>query len=68
MKTKDLIEALKEYNPEAEISILINNQKQNIKSILFGSSEGTTMETAEEVLIAPDGFNSIENIVKEGEQ
>lgn len=59
MKVRDLINALQEYNQEAEISILINNQKQNIRSILFGSSEGVTMETAENVIIEPNCLNNI---------
>ena len=58
MKVKDLKNILEEYNQEAEISILINNQKQNIRSILFGSSEGVTMETAEDVVIEPDNSNN----------
>jgi len=66
MKTKDLIEVLKEYNPEAEVKVLVGNKMFDF-NIMFGGMGTPTMDTAEEVLIAPNGFNSIENSVKEVE-
>ena len=66
MKVKDLIEALKEYNPKANAKVLVGNKMFDF-NIMFGGADGVTMDTAEDILIAPFGFNSIENTVEEVE-
>jgi len=66
MKVKDLRNLLGEYNQEAEISILIANKKQEIRSILFGGAEGSTMETAEDVLIEPGNSRNRHEEVNNG--
>jgi hypothetical protein len=53
MKVRDLINVLQEYNQEAEISIL------------FGGADGSSMETAENVLIEPNCSNNIREEVND---
>lgn len=48
MKVKDLIEELKKYNQEAELSVISDYKKQDF-SITFGDSEGESKETATSV-------------------
>lgn len=49
----DLIEALKEYNLDAEVHVIIGNYPQPF-SLFYGSSEGCTKENCESVAIYPE--------------
>ena len=48
MKVKDLIEKLKEYNPEAEICVIVRNRNEQF-SITYGTSEGGTKSNCAQV-------------------
>jgi hypothetical protein len=48
MKVKELIEKLNRFNPEAETSVIVNNQPE-LYSITFGGPEGSTKENCEDV-------------------
>lgn len=48
MKVKEVIQKLKEYNPEADFCIVVNGFDKNYE-ICFGGSEGTTKETCSDV-------------------
>ena len=55
-KVSEIIEALKEYNPDAEMHVVVNCQREAF-SITYGSSEGVTMETADSVSFYVDRLN-----------
>jgi hypothetical protein len=55
-KLKDLIEQLRQYNQEAEVSVIAHNQREDF-SLVFGSSEGVTKETCENVSFYVDKLN-----------
>lgn len=48
MKIKDLIEALKDYNEEAKVDVIVNCYPVDW-SICFGSSEGCTKANCDSV-------------------
>ena len=48
MKVKDLIKSLKEYNPEADVHVVVESKPMDFE-ICYGSSEGCTKENAEDV-------------------
>lgn len=54
MKVKELIEKLKEFNPKADIDIIIDNMGYPFE-IWYGTSEGVTKQNCESVSFArPD--------------
>ena len=59
MKVKEVIEKLKEYNPEAEFCIVCNNQDQEFEW-LFGIDEGCKKENCQTVDLFVKGFNKKE--------
>lgn len=48
MKVKEVIEKLKEYNPEAKFCIVVNGSDKNYE-ICFGGAEGVTKENCDSV-------------------
>ena len=56
---KDVIEALSEYNPHAEVTVIVHNRDEHF-SIGFGSAEGATKATAEGVAFYVDRLNQNE--------
>lgn len=59
MKVKELKKKLEEYNPEAQVSVVVNNTPLAF-SIAFGTSEGCTKENCGDVLFDVRGMNSTE--------
>lgn len=60
MKVKELIGKLKEYNQEAEVLVVRDNMSFDF-DISYGTSEGTTKKTAEQVFFDLDnGSDGIE--------
>ena len=59
MKLKNLMEQLRGYNQEAEVSVVVDNQSENF-SLAFGNSEGVTKETCETISFYVDGLNDDE--------
>jgi translation initiation factor 2B subunit (eIF-2B alpha/beta/delta family) len=58
-KLKELIEQLRQYNQEAEVSAIIHGQREDF-TLTHGSSEGATKETCEKVYLYVDRLNSDE--------
>ena len=50
MKVKELIEKLKEYNPEENFYVVVNSYPKDFK-ICYGTSEGCTKENCDSVNI-----------------
>jgi hypothetical protein len=63
MKNKELIEKLKEYNPEAEVTIIAFCQKFDF-DILFGTSEGVKKINCEDVCFDARGLSKHEKEIK----
>lgn len=59
MKVKDLIAKLGEYNPEAEMGVIVHNQREEFTLSYGGRTdgEGTTKETTTGVGIYVDRLN-----------
>ncbi len=55
-KVRDVIEALGEYNPDADVSVIVHNHCEAF-SISFGSSEGCTMQNCDSVAFYVDELN-----------
>lgn len=49
MKVKDLIKKLKEYNPEAETSVIVHNREEQFSMIYGGGGEGETENNCKRV-------------------
>lgn len=50
MKLKELIKNLSEYNPEADVEIVVGSSSRPY-SILYGTSEGCTPKSCDTVVI-----------------
>ena len=60
MKVKEVIKQLKQYNQEAEVNVITDDMSHKF-SLCFGSSEGVTKETAENVSFYVDKLNREED-------
>lgn len=60
MKVKEIIELLLEFDQEAEFGVVAQNKKHDF-IITFGSSEGVTRKSCEEVNLYINEMNSNEN-------
>lgn len=54
MKVKEMIEKLKEYNPEANFYVVVNSYPKEFE-ICYGTSEGCTKKNCDSVDIMVDG-------------
>lgn len=63
MKVKDVIRELQNYNQEAEMSVIVNFKKYNF-GLSFGSNEGVTRETANDVNFYVNELNGDDEILK----
>lgn len=50
MKLKELVENLSEYNPEADVEIVVGSYSRPF-SILYGTSEGCTPKSCDTVVL-----------------
>jgi len=55
-KLRELMEQLREYNQEAEVSAVVANQRVDF-SLTFGNSEGTTKANCKTVSLYIDKLN-----------
>ena len=60
MKIRDLLEELRQYNQEAEVSVVVRNRQEKF-SIAYGYAEGVTKGTCATVNFCVDRLNSNEN-------
>lgn len=59
MKIKDLLDELAIYNPEAEFEIYVNNKPAEFE-ICYGSSEGVTPATCDDVTVFVNSTADVE--------
>jgi len=59
MKLRILLEQLRQYNQEADVSVVAHNQCEDF-SLVFGNSEGVTKETCKTVSFYVDRLNTNE--------
>ena len=57
MTVEEIINELKKYNSKAEFNVIFDNMSYNINEIVYGSSEGVTKDTCEEVSIYINSTN-----------
>ncbi len=60
LKVAELIEKLKEYNPEAETDVIAMNYSQDF-SLSCGGSDGCTKENCDSVSFYVDALNQSED-------
>ena len=56
MKLRDLLEQLHQYNQEADVAVIVHNKREEF-SVSFGSSDGCTKETCDNVGFYVDYLN-----------
>ncbi len=61
MNVKELIEKLFEYHPNAEMSIIVHNHKEEFSITFGGGSEGETKQNCKEVHFYVDRLCDNEN-------
>lgn len=60
IKVKEIIEKLKEYNPEANVDVVAHNKSYDF-TLAFGGCDGGTKENCEDVSFYVDELCSNEN-------
>ena len=60
MKVQELVEKLYEYNPDADVYATINGEPFQFQ-IYYGTSEGVTKQSCEDVVFSLDKFDTPES-------